>query len=110
MEVRDDALVKVVHLLEMVSNWRAFLNDLQNVDADRLRRHERTGRPLGQEALRRAFRGGIKPHSSPEKTWTEEADRRVSSTVARIHADDREPRSIGLVGTEAASTAEKKSR
>ena len=51
MEVRDDALVKVVHLLEMVSNWRAFLNDLQNVDADRLRRHERTGRPLGQESF-----------------------------------------------------------
>ena len=31
MEVRDDALEKVVHLLEMVGNWRAFLNDSQSV-------------------------------------------------------------------------------
>jgi putative transposase len=51
LEGKDDSLVKVGPLLEMVGDWRAFLDTPEEVDADRLRRHERTGRPLGRESF-----------------------------------------------------------
>ena len=49
---QDDSLVKVAALLEMVGDWRQFLlespaNDMMND----LRKHERTGRPLGRESF-----------------------------------------------------------
>jgi putative transposase len=48
----DDRLVKVAPLLAMMKDWRRFLrqsapNDLQ----PQLQRHERTGRPLGNQAF-----------------------------------------------------------
>ena len=51
LEGKDDALAKVEPLLEIVADWRAFLTAPENVDADRLRQHERTGRPLGQDSF-----------------------------------------------------------
>lgn len=45
---RDDKLVKVAPLLEIVSNWREFLLEtIPLKKTEELRRHERTGRPLG---------------------------------------------------------------
>ena len=47
---RDDALVKVAPLLDMVGDWREFLaQDVGKEEADSFRLHERTGRPLGDE-------------------------------------------------------------
>jgi REP-associated tyrosine transposase len=48
----DDALVKVASLLELVNDWRLFLETgISEQEAEMMRRHERTGRPLGQEGF-----------------------------------------------------------
>lgn len=45
---RDDALVKVAPLLEMVDNWEGLLNaELEDKVLKEIRHHECTGRPLG---------------------------------------------------------------
>lgn len=47
---RDDKLVKVAPLLEMIDDWRNFLSDRLTVtELDSIRFHERTGRPLGSK-------------------------------------------------------------
>jgi putative transposase len=47
---RDDALVKVSPLLEMVGSWRRLLSSaVGEEELGRLRQHERTGRPLGDD-------------------------------------------------------------
>ena len=48
---QDDKLVKVEPLLSMVGNWRDFLALPSEEEMNTLRKHERTGRPLGQEAF-----------------------------------------------------------
>jgi putative transposase len=49
---RDDELVKVEPLLEMVGNWRALLlGGVSEEEIGRLRRHEKTGRPLGSDGF-----------------------------------------------------------
>jgi putative transposase len=49
---RDDQLVKVSPLRNIVRNWRAFLaEDVSVGDVEKLRRHERTGRPLGNDGF-----------------------------------------------------------
>jgi putative transposase len=49
---RDDMLVRVAPLLEMNPNWRTSLaRVIRKEDATLLRAHERTGRPLGEEAF-----------------------------------------------------------
>jgi len=46
----DDRLVRVGPLLEMFGDWREYLTrDIPEEDVQVLRRHERTGRPLGDE-------------------------------------------------------------
>ena len=46
----DDVLVKTKPLLDLVSDWALFLSGgLIHEEADRLRMHERTGRPLGND-------------------------------------------------------------
>ncbi len=47
----DDILVKVSPLLEMVGDWKLFLSDADEEDADKIRRHERTGRALGADSF-----------------------------------------------------------
>lgn len=47
MEGKDDILVKVSPLLEIVGDWRDFLGRPGEATTDQMRQHERTGRPLG---------------------------------------------------------------
>jgi hypothetical protein len=60
-------LVKVAPLLEMVGNWRSFLATVADVDRDRLRQHERTGRPLGQDAFVEELEADLKRPLRPQK-------------------------------------------
>ena len=47
---RDDVLVKLVPLQQLVGDWRAFLSEAANEDGILLlKKHERTGRPLGRQ-------------------------------------------------------------
>ncbi len=49
---RDDRLVKTAPLLALVDDWDDFLGrGLDEADAESLRRHERSGRPLGGAAF-----------------------------------------------------------
>ena len=49
---QDDRLVKVAPLLAMVPDWNAFLNGaVPEAELRELRRHGRTGRPLGDETF-----------------------------------------------------------
>jgi len=49
---RDDQLVKVAPLLGMIGDWRAFLKSAMPEEELRdIRRHARTGRPLGDESF-----------------------------------------------------------
>ncbi len=49
---RDDVLVTVAPLLELVENWVVFLSEAtSDTAAEALRRHERTGRPLGDDGF-----------------------------------------------------------
>jgi len=70
---RDDGVVQVAPLLERVPDWKGFLTEaLEDEEVELLRRHERTGRPLGgtrflnriEKRLRRSVRpakAGRKP-------------------------------------------------
>ena len=50
MSGMDDGLVKVAPLLELAGDWGEFLDaDVTERQAEELRSHERTGRPLGNE-------------------------------------------------------------
>ena len=50
MDGKDDALVTVKPLLELVGNWRQFLcGDVSDDEYVLLQQHERTGRPLGSK-------------------------------------------------------------
>jgi putative transposase len=49
---RDDCLVKVAPLLAMIGDWNAFLRSAVSEEELRdIRRHGRTGRPLGDETF-----------------------------------------------------------
>ena len=49
---RDDALVRVAPLLELVGDWGKFLSEpIAPEAAAQLQAHERTGRPLGHEGF-----------------------------------------------------------
>ncbi|CAG0994007.1 transposase [Geobacter sp.] len=48
---KDDILVKVSPLLEMVGDWKLFLSDADEEEADKIRSHERTGRALGADSF-----------------------------------------------------------
>jgi putative transposase len=51
---QDDVLAKVAPLLQLVPNWSAFLaTGLTVGERNRLRRHESTGRPLGDDSFLR---------------------------------------------------------
>ncbi|HPD16881.1 MAG TPA: transposase [Planctomycetota bacterium] len=52
MAGKDDRLVRVAPMLERVDDWREFLAEGLSVEeADEMRRHERSGRPLGGESF-----------------------------------------------------------
>jgi putative transposase len=45
----DDQLVKVAPLLETAGDWKLFLGAATDEEMEKIRRHERSGRPLGSE-------------------------------------------------------------
>lgn len=47
----DDILVTVSPLLQRVGDWKLFLRDSNEEDANLIRRHERTGRALGSDSF-----------------------------------------------------------
>jgi putative transposase len=48
VRAKDDLLVKVKPMLSRVEDWREYLNtELDSTDVEIIRRHVRTGRPLG---------------------------------------------------------------
>ena len=54
LQGKDDLLVKVAPLLQLMPNWRAFLaTGVTEEELQRLRRHECTGRPLGDAGFLR---------------------------------------------------------
>jgi putative transposase len=48
---KNDGLVKVAPLLEMVGDWKLFLSGAEEERLSDIRRHERSGRPLGAEGF-----------------------------------------------------------
>ena len=48
---KDDKLVKIEPLLSMAGNWKDFLSLSSDEEMNTFRKHERSGRPLGQEAF-----------------------------------------------------------
>jgi hypothetical protein len=45
---QDDGLVRAKPMLDRINDWQAYLsNDVENHQTDSIRRHTRTGRPLG---------------------------------------------------------------
>jgi putative transposase len=68
LEGQDDQLVKVAPLLEMVGDWRIFLDSDEEIDKDRLRQHERTGRPLGRESFVEGLEMDLNRILRPRKT------------------------------------------
>ncbi len=49
---KDDELVKVAPLLEMTGDWKQFLaGSTEDERFTKIRKHERTGRPLGEEGF-----------------------------------------------------------
>lgn len=71
VEGNDDILVKVEPLLEMVGDWRQFLSDADEEDADKIRGHERTGRALGGDSfldsLEHSLQRTVKPRKAGRK-------------------------------------------
>ena len=65
---RDDDLVTVQPLLQRVGDWRRFLRTDPGVaELELLRRHARTGRPLGSEAFVAALERTLKRPLRPGK-------------------------------------------
>jgi putative transposase len=70
---KNDKLVKVAPLLKRVGDWKPFLSSgLGRMEAAAIRRHERTGRPLGSEAfvvrLEHSLDRRLRPHKPGPKT------------------------------------------
>jgi len=50
LQGKDDILVKVAPLAERIGSWREFLQtEMDEMEQNTIRQHERTGRPLGSE-------------------------------------------------------------
>jgi putative transposase len=65
---REDGLVMAAPLREAVGDWRAFLDGgLPKRDADVLRRHERTGQPLGDAGFVAELEGQLGRRLRPGK-------------------------------------------
>jgi len=49
---KNDKLVKVEPLLKLVHNWADFIREpVSEIELENIRRHERTGRPLGDDSF-----------------------------------------------------------
>ena len=63
----DDKLVKVEPLLSIVGNWREFLSLSEEDEVKLFRRHERSGRPLGEENFVDLIESGLARVLRPQK-------------------------------------------
>ena len=73
----DDRLVRVAPMLERVDDWREFLAEgLSHAEAEELRRHERTGRPLGSESFVARLEGLLGRILRPQKPGPKSGHRR----------------------------------
>jgi putative transposase len=65
---KDDVLVTVKPMLERVPDWRKYLaNELDSTDMEILRRHLRTGRPLGSPRFVKRLEARLGRKLTPEK-------------------------------------------
>ena len=65
---RDDHLVRVAPLLAQFGDWAEFLSEgLSPEQAELIRRHERTGRPLGSEGFVARLEGLLAHVLHPQK-------------------------------------------
>jgi len=64
----DDDLVKAAPLLEVINNWKSFLaSGMQEKDEIKIKRHARTGRPLGSQAFLDAIEKLLERRVRPRK-------------------------------------------
>ena len=64
----DDGLVSANPLLELVDDWKSFLSGgLPEIEYEELRRHERTGRPLGTTTFTEMLERGLGRILTPQK-------------------------------------------
>ncbi len=63
----NDRLVNVAPLLELVGDWKKFLIMPSEQESELLRKHERTGRPLGQESFVDSLETGLDRLLRPQK-------------------------------------------
>ncbi|MCK4659227.1 MAG: transposase [Phycisphaerae bacterium] len=78
---RDDVLIKVKPLLKLVDNWRRFLSQpLDEETTEKLQRHERTGRPLGNDALLGTLEKRLDRQLRPKKPGRKPKSKSCKST------------------------------
>ncbi len=64
----DDSLVQVSAMLEIVKDWRGFLDDAMTVrEMEQIRRHERTGRPVGNDQFFTSLEDALGVSVRPKK-------------------------------------------
>lgn len=67
MERKDDHLVKVTPLLELVGDWRNYLRLSDESEIKSMHLHEKTGRPLGGTTFINALENQLERLLSPQK-------------------------------------------
>jgi putative transposase len=71
---RDDRLVTVKPMLDLISDWRSFLTLADDDELDMMKKHERSGRPLGEisfvERLEADMARQLRPAKRGPKTRT----------------------------------------
>ncbi|MBI5616471.1 MAG: transposase [Gammaproteobacteria bacterium] len=75
LAAQDDRLIDAAALLALVPDWRSYLSEpVDDVMSKALRRHSRTGRPLGSQCFVEALEGATgrrltKQKSGPKGPW-----------------------------------------
>ncbi len=67
LAAKDDGLVKVSPLLEIVGDWKTFLAGANEELLNDIRKHERSGRPLGSEEFVESLEADLNRTLKPEK-------------------------------------------
>ncbi|MCZ7599284.1 MAG: transposase [Gammaproteobacteria bacterium] len=70
----DDGIVTLAPLLEQFGDWAAYLAGGAEAEADTLRAHSRTGRPLGDAEFGRRPRSAHRSHAGQTQTRPPRAD------------------------------------
>jgi len=64
----NDGIVDVEPLLKIVGDWKAFLQRMKNQQIEEIEKHERTGRPLGDELFMNKISKIVGRDLKPKKT------------------------------------------